>query len=132
VGDTGFRFDAPIPLVQRPATPAGARLGPVLHVSLLWFADSARPADVDAFIACAEQIASIPGISSHAIGTPAMVTWPEPDQSWTFAMILGFDDRAAMDDYQSHPIHLTAIEHSRKIVDHFYVFYVDLPAPFAG
>jgi len=73
-----------------------------------------------------EQLTSIPGIRDLGLGTPAAIDWSGPDQDWSVAFRIAFDDPTAIQRYLSHPSHSALIESAKAFRARISTFYIDL------
>jgi len=85
--------------------------GPVVHSVYFWLKEGLSKEEVANFVNFFEELRPIKEIQTLKYGTPAPVN-PRPvvDNSFTYNLIVSF---ATMDDinvYETHPIHLKAIE----------------------
>jgi hypothetical protein len=76
------------------------------HHVLFWLNNPESAADVDSFRNAARTLKDIPEVKGFHLGQPAPVA-PRPvlDDSYTFSMVLFFNDVAGHDAYQVHPVH---------------------------
>ena len=78
----------------------------LIHSVYFWLNPSADPAIVGRFRAGLERLASIPDVKSAHVGPPAATPKRSVvDDSYSWALVALFDDVAAHDRYQDHPIH---------------------------
>lgn len=83
----------------------------LVHTVLFHLKPNLASADRDAFQAGLESLREIPTLKAYYVGRPAPVT-PRPviDASYDYALTAVFEDVAAHDVYQQHPVHLRFIE----------------------
>ena len=76
-----------------------------VHSVYFWLKDDLSDADRAAFVAGLESLATIDSVRFVHIGMPAGTDRPIIERSYTYAIVLGFDDEAGHDLYQEHDIH---------------------------
>jgi len=80
------------------------------HVVILW-TDPAQPKAVDELLAGAERyLRPIPGIIAFHAGKMVGSQRPVVDQTYQVALNVVFNDKAAQDNYQTHPLHLEFVQ----------------------
>jgi hypothetical protein len=84
------------------------------HVVFFWLkpgtSEAARQQTIDG---CNEYLARIPGVRHLWAGKPAMTPRDVVDNSYQVGLCVVFDDRAAHDLYQEHPLHKEFIEKNK-------------------
>lgn len=78
-----------------------------IHSVYFWLKPDLTPAQRDQFWAGVKTLGEIPGVRLFFVGAPADTDRPVIERSYSCALVTGFDDRAAHDAYQVHPIHDT-------------------------
>ena len=78
-----------------------------VHSVYFWLRDDLSPAGKDKFVAGIRSLATIDTVEQSFIGVPAGTSREIIDQSYSYALVLGFADQAAHDAYQVHPVHDT-------------------------
>jgi hypothetical protein len=93
------------------------------HHVLFWLANPGNGADIDQFRTAALRLKEIPTVKGFHLGQPAPVA-PRPviDDSYTFSLVLFFDDVAGHDDYQVHPIHQQFFQENKHLWSRVQVF----------
>jgi heme-degrading monooxygenase HmoA len=91
--------------------PREGEAGRVNHVVLVWLKDDTDPAAAAAAIerASHEMRRQIPGIRRVEVGPSLPTTRPNVDASYDIAVIMQFDDEAALRAYETHPHHRAAV-----------------------
>ncbi len=75
------------------------------HVVIFWTKPEV-PGAADALLAGAQKyLAAVPGVRSFHVGTMVPSHRPVVEQSYQVALNIIFDDEAAQDAYQDHPLH---------------------------
>jgi hypothetical protein len=78
----------------------------LIHSVYFWFKTDADPALVERFEQGLERLGTIPDVSSVHFGKPeATPKRAVLDDSYSWALLETFEDLAAHDRYQAHPIH---------------------------
>lgn len=91
-----------------PAAPKG---GNVEHVVLIWLNDPGNTADKDSMAAAARSFPKeIPGILSVSVGDAVPSPRDVVDDSFDLAFVMRFKDKAALDAYEKHPVHVKAVK----------------------
>ena len=84
------------------------------HVVIFWTKPDVLGA-ADSLLAGAQKyLATIPGIRSFQVGKMVPSARPVVERSYQVALNILFDNKAAMDAYQSHPLHLEFVEKAFK------------------
>lgn len=86
------------------------------HHVLFWLKADTTEEQKKAFRGGLESLKGVETIKSIYIGTPAPIERAVVDTSYTFSLLIVFDDLAGHDVYQVHPIH-------KAFLDEFRVFF---------
>ncbi|GAB3979554.1 Dabb family protein [Spirosoma terrae] len=76
-----------------------------VHTVFFWLKHPENQDDHKALRAGLETLKDVKDISAAYIGTPADTRRPVIDHSYDFSLTFVFNDKAAHDAYQVHPIH---------------------------
>ncbi|PWS28727.1 transcription-repair coupling factor [Pedobacter yonginense] len=88
----------------------------IAHHVLFWLkADTTEDQKV-AFRKSLETLQNIEVVKTFHVGTPAAIERAVVDTTYTFSLILFFEDMAAHDVYQVHPLH-------KAFLDEFKVYF---------
>ena len=88
-----------------------AKPGNVEHVVLVWLNEHGNAAAKDKMVAAARAFPKeIPGILSMSIGDAVPSDREMVDDSFDLALVLRFKDKAALDAYEAHPVHVKAVK----------------------
>lgn len=91
--------------------PHGARPGEVEHVVLVWLKNPKDQATLDRMVEVARTFPDkIPGFVSFSVGAPLPSDRDVVDDSFTVALVLRFQDAAALRAYEVHPVHMQAVQ----------------------
>jgi hypothetical protein len=86
------------------------------HIVIFW-TEPDQPQAADELIAGAERyLKPIPGIRHFHVGRMVPSHRDVVDRSYQVALNVTFDDRAAQDAYQAHPLHLEFVDRVLKRV----------------
>lgn len=78
--------------------------------------ESSNPSDQAELIGmCQSLLATIPGVTSLALGTPAGTDRPVVDNDYIVALLLEFPNAEAEKEYQVHPQHVQFVAESRRL-----------------
>lgn len=77
-----------------------------LHTVLFWLRDTLTPAEKDQFEKGLKDLTSIKTVKTSFFGKPASTRRPVIDASYSYQLVLGFEDIKGHDAYQTDPIHL--------------------------
>jgi hypothetical protein len=87
------------------------KAGNVEHVVLVWLNEPGNAAHKDTMTAAARTFPKeIPGILSMSIGDAAPSDREVVDDSFDLALVMRFRDKASLDAYEKHPVHVKAVK----------------------
>jgi hypothetical protein len=89
-----------------PAAAAEEVEGGFVHHVFFFFNEPDNAEHRKLFLEEIEKMKAIPAIRLFSIGTPAGTPRDVVDNSWTFDLLVTFDDKAGWQVYNDHPIHL--------------------------
>ena len=83
----------------------------IVHSVYFWLKEGITAEEDKDFLQFFETLRSIPDVGSLQVGKPA-ATHPRPvvDNSFSYNLIVSFPSLEAVDVYETHPIHLKAID----------------------
>jgi len=93
---------------------AGGDSQPLEHVVIVWLKEPGNPAAQNRIIAASQVLTSIPGVLSLRAGTAIASERPIVDSSFDVALVISLTDRAALDSYLTHPLHIQLVEVTLK------------------
>jgi hypothetical protein len=93
---------------------AGGASQPLEHVVIVWLKDPGNPAAQNRIIDASQVLTSIPGVLSLRAGTAVASNRPIVDSTFDVALVISFSDRAALDSYLIHPLHVQLVEKTLK------------------
>jgi Stress responsive A/B Barrel Domain len=78
-----------------------------VHTVYFWLKPGLAPEQIRTFESLAGAMGKIPGVEHLWVGKPAPTSRPIIDSSYSYALVVVFQDLAAHDVYQEHAIHDT-------------------------
>ena len=81
-----------------------------VHHVFFWMKEDITP---DGFATFEKGVSTLPAIDlvkSGDVGKPAGTDRPVIERSYAYSLLLVFENKAAHDEYQTHPIHLKFVE----------------------
>jgi hypothetical protein len=92
-------------------TEVNQEYGPIVHSVFFWLKADISEEDKENFVNFFEALREIPEVQTLRYGKPA-ATNPRPvvDHSFTYNLLVTFANIEAINVYETHPIHLDAIE----------------------
>lgn len=88
----------------------------IAHHVLFWLKADTTEEQKQAFLKGLQSLENIEVVKTFHVGTPAPIERAVVDTSYTFSLILFFENLEAHDVYQVHPIH-------KAFLDEFRVFF---------
>jgi hypothetical protein len=101
-------------LATLPAVCAADEARPVEHVVIVWLKDSGNVEQRAKILDESIVLQSIPGVVSIKSGQVIASERSIVDSSFDVALIVSFSDRAALDAYLVHPVHVQLVEETLK------------------
>ncbi|WP_207420789.1 Dabb family protein [Desertivirga brevis] len=92
------------------------------HHVLFWLKSDTTEEQKTAFRAGLESLSKVETIKSIYIGTPAPIDRPVVDTTYTFSLVIVFDDLAAHDVYQVHPVHKAFLDEFRVLFERVVIY----------
>lgn len=89
---------------------------PFCHHVFFWLRDPDNVAEREQFEKAASELMTIPEIRVAHLGSPAPIAKrPVVDDSYTYSLVLFFEDVKAHDAYQEHPAHRKFIADNKHL-----------------
>jgi hypothetical protein len=87
----------------------------LVHTVVFWLKPELTEAQRAEFVAALEALRAVPSVSQYFIGTPADGVAPRPvvDKTFDYTITCLFEDIAAHDAYQVHPLHVAFVEQGK-------------------
>jgi hypothetical protein len=76
-----------------------------VHAVYFWLRDDLTPEERDRFAEGVRSLRAIECVRHGWVGVPAATDRPVIERGYSRALVLVFDDEAAHDAYQTHPVH---------------------------
>lgn len=93
-----------------------------VHTVFFWLKEKENKQAQEALLAGLRSLESIDVIHGAYIGAPAETRRPVIDHSYDFSITFVFEDKAAHDEYQEHPIHLKFVENCSHLWERVQVY----------
>jgi len=84
--------------------------GEIDHVVIIWLKDHGNAQQQQQMIDRSKTFNQIPGVLSVSVGTCLPSTRPVVDSSYDVALVMRFASEQALQEYDQHPIHKTAVQ----------------------
>jgi hypothetical protein len=81
-----------------------------VHAVYFWLREDLSAEERATFVTLVQSLTTIEDVYQGYIGRPADTDRPVIDRTYSYAEILVFQDRAAHDRYQVHPLHKQFVE----------------------
>ncbi|PST81613.1 transcription-repair coupling factor [Pedobacter yulinensis] len=94
----------------------------IAHHVLFWLKPETTEAEKLAFKDGLESLKDIEVVKHFHAGTPAPIERAVVDTTYTFSLLLLFDDLAAHDTYQVHPLHKAFLEQFRIFFERVVIY----------
>lgn len=94
----------------------------IAHHVLFWLKADTTNEQIAAFRDGLQSLEGMEVVKNLHIGTPAPIERPVVDVTYTFSLVVFFDDLAAHDVYQVHPIHKTFLDNFRSLFDRVVIY----------
>lgn len=92
-------------------TPKSAQTGKINHIGFVWLKEPGNAEHRQQIIAAAHSFArEIPEVKLLSVGQTLPKTSPYVDASFDVCLTMQFDDQAAMERYNQHPVHQKAAQ----------------------
>ena len=95
---------------------------PFIHSVYFWLIDDISQSDRQLFYQTIQSLKKVKSVKKLFVLTPAGTPRDIVDNSYDFALIIHFKDRAAHDAYQVDSLHVRAADVMRPLVDHLIIY----------
>jgi len=92
------------------------------HHVLFWLKADTTEAQKTAFRAGLESLEKIESVVNFHVGTPAPIERAVVDITYTFSLVLFFEDMAGHDVYQVHDLHKAFLDEFRGLFDKVIIY----------
>lgn len=76
-----------------------------VHSVYFWLKPDLAPEQLSLFVERATALTTLPSVKQGWVGKPAATDRPVIDRTYSYGLVVVFEDEAGHDDYQVHPIH---------------------------
>ena len=91
--------------------PKSTKTGKITHIGFVWLKEPGNAAHRQQIIEAAHRFArEIPEVQNLSVGQSLPKSSPYVDASFDICLSMQFDDQAAMDRYNKHPVHQKAAQ----------------------
>ena len=92
------------------------------HHVLFWLKADTTETQKIAFRSGLDSLQKVETIKSIYIGTPAPISRAVVDTTYSFSLVIIFDDLAGHDVYQVHPVHKAFLEQFRELFEKVVIY----------
>jgi hypothetical protein len=92
------------------------------HHVLFWLKPETTEEEKTAFRAGLDSLTGVESIKSMHVGVPAEISRPVVDTTYTYSLVVSFDDMAGHDVYQVHPVHKAFLEQYRHMFEKVVIY----------
>lgn len=92
------------------------------HHVLFWLKADTNDAQKTAFFEALQTLGEMEVVKSLHIGTPAPIKRAVVDDTYTFSLLVMFDDLAGHDVYQVHPLHTTFLDNFKMYFEKVVIY----------
>jgi hypothetical protein len=94
----------------------------IAHHVLFWLKADTTDEQKAAFRKSLETLENVETVKNFHVGTPAPIDRAVVDTTYTFSLILFFEDMAGHDVYQVHPVHKAFLDEFRPLFDKVVIY----------
>jgi len=94
----------------------------IAHHVLFWLKADTTDEQKQAFRESLQSLEGVETVKNLHIGTPALIDRAVVDTTYTFSLIVYFDDMAAHDVYQGHELHQAFLNSFRQYFDKVVIY----------
>lgn len=94
----------------------------IAHHVIFWLKADTTDDQKLAFRKSLESLQGVETVKSVHVGTPAPIERAVVDTTYTFSLVVFFEDMAEHDVYQTHPIHLAFLDEFRQYFDKVVIY----------
>lgn len=94
----------------------------LIHHVLFWLKPDTTPDQINAFRAGLESLNKVDTVKTIHVGTPAPISRAVVDTTYTFSLVIAFEDLAGHDVYQVHPLHKAFLEEFRAFFEKVVIY----------
>ena len=93
-----------------------------VHHVFFWMKEGINPNDFKTFEKGVSTLPKIELVKFGDVGKPAGTNRPIIERSYAYSLLLVFENKAAHDEYQTHPIHLKFIENCSMLWERVLIY----------
>lgn len=97
----------------------------IAHHVLFWLKADTTEEQKAAFRNGLQSLEKVESVKNMHIGTPAAIERSVVDTSYTFSLVVFFEDMAGHDLYQTHPVHLAFLDEFRILFEKVIIYDAD-------
>jgi hypothetical protein len=95
----------------------------LLHHVLFWVKPETTTEQKAAFKKGLESLTGVETVKTLYVGTPILsINRPVVDTTYTFSLVIAFDDLAGHDVYQTHPVHKAFLDSFRQYFEKVVIY----------
>lgn len=94
----------------------------IAHHVLFWLKADTSESEKQSFLDGLNSLAAIEVIRTFHVGSPAPIARAVVDTSYTFSLLLIFDDLNAHNVYQVHPLHVAFLEEFKILFEKVVIY----------
>jgi hypothetical protein len=95
------------------------------HHVLFWLKTETTEDQIVAFKKGLESLENIETVKTFHIGTPAAIDRAVVDKTYTFSLIIFFEDMAGHDVYQVHDLHIAFLDQHKALFEKVVIYDVN-------
>ena len=92
------------------------------HHVLFWLKETTTEVQKKAFRASLETLKGVTSVRSFHVGVPSTISRAVVDTTYTFSLLLSFDDLAGHDEYQVDPLHKAFLDEFRETFEKVVIY----------
>jgi hypothetical protein len=93
-----------------------------VHHVFFWMKHDITPGGIDTFERSVSTLPTIDVVKFGDVGKPAGTNRAVIERSYSYSLLLVFEDQSAHDEYQVHPIHLKFVEDCSQLWERVLVY----------
>lgn len=94
----------------------------IAHHVLFWLKADTTEEQKTAFRTGLDSLDKVETVKSLYVGTPAPISRAVVDTTYTFSLVIVFEDLAGHDVYQVHPLHKAFLEQFRELFEKVIIY----------
>lgn len=94
----------------------------LVHHVLFWLKSDTTPEQKGVFRKSLEALKDVETVKAFHVGVPSTIERAVVDTSYTFSLVIFFEDMAGHDVYQVHPLHKAFLEECRGFFEKVVIY----------